>query len=323
VLELEGLVTAFETPRGRFRAVDGVSLRVDAGRTLCIAGESGCGKSVTALSVMGLLADNARVEFGRILFRGRDLVPLPPAERRRLRGRELAMIFQEPLTALNPVLPVGDQVAEVFRIHGTAGPKEARERAMALFEQVHIPDATRRFGEYPHQLSGGMKQRVTIAMALAHRPALLLADEPTTALDVTIQAQVLNLLAELQREIGMAMVFVTHDLAVVAQIADEVAVMYAGRVVERAPVAELFERPAHPYTQGLLAARPRPGQTRHDGTPLPAIRGNLPPLGQRATGCTFRDRCPRAEARCASETPALRPVAPGHEAACLLLGAAS
>jgi oligopeptide/dipeptide ABC transporter ATP-binding protein len=294
---------------------------VNAGRTLCIAGESGCGKSVTALSVMGLLADSARVVSGRILFRGRDLVPLPPAERRRLRGREMAMVFQEPLTALNPVLPVGAQVAEVFRIHGTAGARAARERALALFEQVRIPDAARRFEEFPHQLSGGMKQRVTIAMALAHRPALLLADEPTTALDVTIQAQVLNLLAELQREIGMAMVFVTHDLAVVAQIADEVAVMYAGRVVERAPVAELFERPAHPYTQGLLAARPRPGQTRHDGTPLPAIRGTLPPLGQRAAGCAFRDRCPRAEARCAQQQPALRAVAPGHEAACLLLEA--
>jgi oligopeptide/dipeptide ABC transporter ATP-binding protein len=322
VLELEGLVTAFDTPGGRVRAVDGVSLRVAAGRTLCIAGESGCGKSVTALSIMGLLADKARIEAGRIVFRGRDLVPLSPTERRRLRGRELAMIFQEPLTALNPVLPVGEQVAEVFRIHGTAGPKEARERALALFEQVHIPDAARRFGEYPHQLSGGMKQRVTIAMALAHRPALLIADEPTTALDVTIQAQVLNLLAELQREIGMAMVFVTHDLAVVAQIADEVAVMYAGRVVERAPVAELFERPAHPYTRGLLASRPRPGQTRHDGTPLPSIRGSLPPLGQRAGGCAFRDRCPMAEPRCALEQPALRPVAPAHEAACLLLEAA-
>jgi peptide/nickel transport system ATP-binding protein len=323
VLELEALVTAFDTPRGRFHAVDGISLRVDAGRTLCIAGESGCGKSVTALSIMGLLPDNARIQSGRIHFRGRDIVPLSPAERRRLRGRELAMIFQEPLTALNPVLPVGEQVAEVFLIHGTARAHEARARALELFEQVHIPDPVRRFHEYPHQLSGGMKQRVTIAMALAHRPALLIADEPTTALDVTIQAQVLNLLAELQRKIGMAMVFVTHDLAVVAQIADEVAVMYAGRVVECAPVADLFERPAHPYTRGLLASRPRPGQTRHDGTPLPSIRGSLPPLGTRAAGCAFRDRCPQAEPRCAQSEPALRRVAPAHEAACLLLGEAA
>jgi oligopeptide/dipeptide ABC transporter ATP-binding protein len=318
-LEVRGLVTSFRTPRGTLRAVDALSLSVPAGKTVCIAGESGCGKSVTALSIMGLLPDNASIEQGQILFKGRDLVALDATARRRLRGRELAMIFQEPMTALNPVLSVGEQVAEVFRIHGTAGAAESGQRALQMLEQVKIPDAARRFAEYPHQMSGGMKQRVMIAMALAHRPALLIADEPTTALDVTIQAQVLNLLAEMQREIGMAIIFVTHDLAVVAEIADEVVVMYAGRVVERAPVVELFERPAHPYTRGLLAARPRPGQTRHDGSTLSVIPGSLPALHERGMGCAFRARCPQAMARCAEAVPALQAVGDGHEAACFLL----
>ena len=319
-------MTSFATPRGTLRAVDGLSLSVPAGKTLCIAGESGCGKSVTALSIMGLLPDNARIESGQILFKGRDLVTLDAGERRRLRGRELAMIFQEPMTALNPVLSVGEQIAEVFRIHGTAGAAQARARALQMLEQVKIPDAARRYGEYPHQMSGGMKQRVMIAMALAHHPALLIADEPTTALDVTIQAQVLNLLAELQRELGMAIVFVTHDLAVVAEIADEVVVMYAGRVVERAAVIDLFERPAHPYTRGLLAARPRPGQTRHDGSTLNVIAGSLPALHERGGACAFRARCPQAMARCAEAEPALQRVAAGddtHHAACFLLDAAA
>jgi peptide/nickel transport system ATP-binding protein len=227
------------------------------------------------------------------------------------------------MTALNPVLSVGEQVAEVFRIHGTATAADARARALQMLEQVKIPDAARRYGEYPHQMSGGMKQRVMIAMALAHHPALLIADEPTTALDVTIQAQVLNLLAELQRELGMAIIFVTHDLAVVAEIADEAVVMYAGRVVERAPVNDLFERPAHPYTRGLLAARPRPGQTRHGGSTLNVIPGSLPALHERGKGCAFRERCPRAMPRCAQDEPALQSVAPGHEAACHLLTAAA
>jgi peptide/nickel transport system ATP-binding protein len=322
-LEVRDLVTSFRTPSGALRAVDGVSLSVPAGRIVCIAGESGCGKSVTALSIMGLLPDNALIESGRILFKDRDLVALDAAARRRLCGRDLAMIFQEPMTALNPVLSVGEQVAEVFRIHGTAGAAESRQRALQMLEQVKIPDAARRYGEYPHQMSGGMKQRVMIAMALAHRPALLIADEPTTALDVTIQAQVLNLLAELQREIGMAIVFVTHDLAVVAEIADEVVVMYAGRVVERAPAVELFERPAHPYTSGLLAARPRPGQTRHDGSALSMIPGSLPALHERGVGCAFRARCPQAMARCAEAVPALGAVGAGHEAACFLLAGSS
>jgi oligopeptide/dipeptide ABC transporter ATP-binding protein len=322
-LEVRGLVTSFRTPSGAQRAVDEVALSVQAGKTVCIAGESGCGKSVTALSIMGLLPDNAHIEHGQVLFKGRDLVALDSTARRRLLGRELAMIFQEPMTALNPVVSVGDQVAEVYRIHGTAGTGESRERALRMLELVKIPDAARRCAEYPHQMSGGMKQRVMIAMALAHRPALLIADEPTTALDVTIQAQVLNLLAELQREIGMAIVFVTHDLAVVAEIADEVVVMYAGRVVERAPVVDLFERPAHPYTRALLAARPRPGQTRQDGSTLSVISGSLPALHERGTGCAFRARCPQAMARCAEAVPVLVSVSDGHEAACFLLAAAA
>ncbi len=325
-LSVQGLVTSFHTPRGTLRAVDGLSLAVHAGKTLCIAGESGCGKSVTALSIMGLLPDNARIEAGQILFRGQDLAQLSAAARRKLRGRELAMIFQEPMTALNPVLSVGEQIAEVFRIHGTAAPRQARERALQMLQAVKIPDPLRRYAEHPHQMSGGMKQRVMIAMALAHHPALLIADEPTTALDVTIQAQVLRLLSDLQQELGMAIVFVTHDLAVVAQIADEVVVMYAGRVVERAPVNELFERPAHPYTVGLLAARPRPGQTRHGGARLSVIPGSLPALHEGGQGCRFRARCAQAMPRCAQAEPALKPVGNSvahHEAACFLLGDAA
>ncbi len=318
-LEVRGLVTAFHGVNGAVRAVDGISLGVRAGKTLCIAGESGCGKSVTALSIMGLLPDSARIETGEIVFRGQDLAKLPDDARRRLRGSELAMIFQEPMTALNPVLTVGDQIAEVYRIHGSATRQQARERALQMLERVKIPDAPRRYGEYPHHLSGGMKQRVMIAMAIANRPALLIADEPTTALDVTIQAQVLNLLAELQREIGMGIIFVTHDLAVVAEIADEVAIMYAGRIVERATVVDLFERPAHPYTVGLLHARPKPGQTRHDGSVLNVIPGSLPAPHERGLGCRFQARCPHVHQRCREAEPVLEPVRPGHEAACFLL----
>ena len=322
-LEVRQLVTSFHTPQGILRAVDDLSFTVPPGKTVCIAGESGCGKSVTALSIMGLLPDNAKVMQGEILFRGQDLVSMDANTRRNMRGRELAMIFQEPMTALNPVLTVGDQIAEVFRIHKTAGAAEARDRAIEMLGLVRIPDAARRYREYPHQLSGGMKQRVMIATALAHRPALLLADEPTTALDVTIQAQVLNLLTELQREIGMAMVFVTHDLAVVSEIADEVVVMYAGRVLERAPVLELFSQPAHPYTRGLLAARPKPGQTRHGGDTLNAILGSLPALHERGTGCRFHPRCTQAQPRCAEYEPALSRVSDAHEVACFLLSDAA
>ena len=318
LLEIDALVTSFKTPRGTVRAVDGVSLSVARGQTVCIAGESGCGKSVTALSVMGLLPDSARVEGGAIRFNGVDVLALSPAECRGLRGRALAMIFQEPMTALNPVQSIGRQIAEVFAIHGTAGRREAREKVLALLRQVKIPDPERRYDEYPHQMSGGMKQRVMIAMALANRPELLIADEPTTALDVTIQAQVLHLLRELQRELGTGIVFVTHDLAVVAEIADRVVVMYGGRVVEEGSVLDVLEHPAHPYTIGLLAARPRPGQTRHAGHRLDVIPGTVPSPLERIAGCRYQARCPRVQARCRADVPALARVVQGeeHAAAC-------
>ncbi|MEO5687416.1 MAG: ABC transporter ATP-binding protein [Burkholderiaceae bacterium] len=326
LLEIDGLVTSFKTARGRVRAVDGVSLSVARGQTVCIAGESGCGKSVTALSVMGLLPDVAQVEAGTIRFDGVDVLALPPAQRRRLRGRSLAMIFQEPMTALNPVQSIGRQIAEVFAIHCTARRGEAREKVLALLRQVKIPDPERRYDEYPHQMSGGMKQRVMIAMALANRPALLIADEPTTALDVTIQAQVLHLLRELQCELGTGIVFVTHDLAVVAEIADRVVVMYGGRVVEQGSVFDVLEHPAHPYTIGLLAARPRPGQTRHGGHRLEVIPGTVPSASTHITGCRYQARCPRVQARCRTDVPALVRVKQGvqdvqdvrgaHAAAC-------
>ena len=321
LLEIDGLVTAFQTPRGALRAVDGVSLRVERGQTVCIAGESGCGKSVTALSVMGLLPEAARVEAGAIRLNGVDLLALAPAERRGLRGRAMAMVFQEAMTALNPVLTIGSQIAEVFAIHRTATRRAAREKAIALLHQLKIPDPGRRFDEYPHQLSGGMKQRVMIALALANRPQLLIADEPTTALDVTIQAQVLQLLRESQRELGMSIVFVTHDLAVVAEIADRVVVMVGGRVVEQGSVFDVLERPAHPYTIGLLGARPRPGQTRRGGVRLDVIPGTMPAPWAHVEGCRYQARCPRAQARCRTDAPALARVTPtgvdgDHAAAC-------
>jgi oligopeptide/dipeptide ABC transporter ATP-binding protein len=320
LLEIQGLVTSFKTPRGIVRAVDGVSMSVARGQTVCIAGESGCGKSVTALSVMGLLPDHARVDSGTLRFNGVDLLTLRPAERRGLRGRAMAMIFQEPMTALNPVQSIGRQIAEVLEIHGTASGARARETVLGLLRQVKIPDAERRFDEFPHQMSGGMKQRVMIAMALANRPALLIADEPTTALDVTIQAQVLSLLRELQRELGTGIVFVTHDLAVVAEIADRVVVMYGGRVVEQGGVLDVLEHPAHPYTIGLLAARPRPGQTRHGGHRLSVIPGMVPSPLTRIEGCRYQARCPRVQARCRVEVPELLGVlqgaVDGHAAAC-------
>jgi oligopeptide/dipeptide ABC transporter ATP-binding protein len=318
LLDMAGLITTVRTPRGSFHGVDEVSLRVQAGRTLCLAGESGSGKSLTALSIMGLLPEAAQVEAGVLRFEGRDLLSLPPPERRRLRGQAMAMIFQEPMTALNPVLDIGTQVAEALRIHGV--PKaQALERALAMLERVRIADAPRRMRDFPHQLSGGMKQRVMIATALIHRPRLVIADEPTTALDVTLQAQVLALLKELQDEIGMGMVFVTHDLGVVAEIADEVAVMYAGRIVERAPVQALFARPAHPYTRGLLDARPRAGQTKDNTPQLGLIPGRVPSPLDWPAGCRFQARCTRAQARCKEAVPpptAVAGSAAGHEAAC-------
>ena len=291
LLEIDGLVTSFQTPRGSVRAVDGVSVRVERGQTVCLAGESGCGKSVTALSVMGLLPEAARVEAGAIRLRGVDLLALPPRERRGLRGRVLSMVFQEPMTALNPVLTIGAQVAEVFAIHGTATRREAREKTIALLRQVRLADPERRVDDYPHQLSGGMKQRVMIALALANRPELLIADEPTTALDVTIQAQVLHLLRELQRELGLTLVFIAHDLSVVRHMCDRVAVMYLGKIVEMAGSDELYGHPRHPYTGALMSAVPIADPKLAAVKKRQILAGDVPSPTNPPAACRFHTRC--------------------------------
>jgi oligopeptide/dipeptide ABC transporter ATP-binding protein len=304
VLELRGVVTAMRTERGTIRPVDNVSFSVRAGKTLALVGESGCGKSVTALTILRLLpSDNATVERGEILFEGRDVLKLRSDELRSYRGNRAAMIFQEPMTALNPVKTVGSQVAEVFRLHRKASRREAWDGAVAMLTKVRIADPAARAKQYPHELSGGMRQRVMIAMALACNPAMLIADEPTTALDVTIQAQVLELMRVLQRELGTSMLFITHDLGVVAQVADEVAVMYAGRIVEQAEVRALFAAPLHPYTHGLMSARPSLGGQRRER--LQTIEGLVPALYALPKGCRFVDRCPRAEDVCKEIDPPL------------------
>jgi oligopeptide/dipeptide ABC transporter ATP-binding protein len=318
VLSVEGLVTSFATSHGPIRPVDGVSFDLQRGRTLAIVGESGSGKSVTALSIMRLVPEsNGRIEGGRILFEGRDLLTLSQRELRSFRGNRAAMIFQEPMTALNPVQTAGAQVAEAFRLHRGASRKQAFEQAVAMLAKVKIPDPAGRARNYPHELSGGMRQRVMIAMALACNPALLIADEPTTALDVTIQAQMLRLMQALQRELGTALLFITHDLGVVAEIADDVAVMYAGRFVEQGSVYEIFEQPLHPYTRGLLLARPKLEGDRH--APLHAIRGMVPALTDLPKGCRFAPRCPLVEAVCIEQDPPLVTIGgrgPGRKVAC-------
>ncbi|MCW8087284.1 ABC transporter ATP-binding protein [Sabulicella glaciei] len=309
-LEVEDLSITFRTDRGTLRAVEGVSFRVAPGRTLAIVGESGCGKSVTSLAVMGLLAPNARVG-GTVRLAGQ---PLDDAGRRAARGRDMAMIFQEPMTSLNPAFTAGDQVAEAIRAHEGVSLRAATERAIALFERVRIPEAARRARQYPHQLSGGMRQRVMIAMALACRPKLLIADEPTTALDVTVQAQILALLDELKRETGTAVVLITHDLGVVRDHAEEVLVMYAGRMAEQAPAARLFDRPEHPYTIGLLGAAPRLDEKRGR---LASIPGTVPDLYRPPPGCRFAPRCPFSIAACDAGQPEFRPLEEAHRAACI------
>jgi peptide/nickel transport system ATP-binding protein len=304
VLELRSVVTALRTERGVIRPVDHISFELFAGKTLALVGESGSGKSVTALTILRLLpSENARIEQGEILFEQKNILELAPHELRSYRGNRAAMIFQEPMTALNPVKTVGSQVAEVFRLHRKASRKEAWRGAVAMLEKVRIADPEARASQYPHQLSGGMRQRVMIAMALACNPALLIADEPTTALDVTIQAQVLELMRTLQRELRTAMLFITHDLGVVAEVADDVAVMYAGRIVEQAAVQALFEAPLHPYTRGLMAARPSIQGERRER--LQTIEGLVPPLHALPKGCRFVDRCDQAEAICREEDPPL------------------
>jgi peptide/nickel transport system ATP-binding protein len=319
LLDIRGLKTHFATDDGWVHAVDGVDLAVHRGETLGVVGESGCGKTVTALSVLRLLAmPPARIVAGKILWRGRDLVALPADEMRKIRAKEIAIVFQEPMTSLNPVYTVGDQIAEVIRLHEGLGRKAALGRTVEMLRLVHISNPERRVGDYPHQFSGGMRQRVMIAMALSCSPQLLIADEPTTALDVTIQAQILELLAELKSRLGMAIMLITHQMGVVAESAQRVVVMYAGKVIEEAPVAELFAHPRHPYTQGLIRSIPRIDTAARHKTRLEAIAGVVPSLIDPAPGCRFAPRCRLVSAACLEATPELREVAPGHRVACVL-----
>ena len=314
LLEVRDLRTHFHTEDGEFPAVDGVSFEVEAGRTLAIVGESGCGKSVTSLSIMGLVpSPPGRISGGSIRFEGRELVGAPAREMQDLRGNGMAMIFQEPMTSLNPAFTVGEQIVEGLLRHRPINRAEATERALAMLRKVRIPAPEQRFHEHPHKLSGGMRQRAMIAMALACEPRLLIADEPTTALDVTIQAQILDLMHTLQSETGTAIILITHDLGVVAEVADEVVVMYAGRIVERAPVQLLFDAPQHPYTVGLLGSIPRLDGQR---TRLASIEGQVPNPLLRTTGCSFAERCPFADAHCRAAVPALREVGALHLSAC-------
>ena len=315
VIEVKNLVTEFKTPDGMLRAVNGVDFSVKRGHVLGIVGESGCGKSVTSLSLMGLLDKKKTVRTGEILFEGHDLLKLGEKEMQKIRGNEIAMIFQEPMTALNPVFTIGFQLGEVIRLHkGVRDRKEIRSEAVRMLERVGIPDPGRVAGQYPHQLSGGMRQRVMIAMALLCSPKLLIADEPTTALDVTIQAQVLELIGKLKDEYKMGVLFITHDLGVIAQLADEVMVMYGGRVMERASVKQIFAEPRHPYTIGLMNSR-----TDHmeKGKELTCIPGTVPTLKDLPKhACPFATRCKYATGQCLSQIPSLTEVADGHEVSC-------
>ena len=314
LLEVRGLRTTFASERGEVRAVDGVDLTLERGRTLGIVGESGCGKSVTALSIMGLVPQPpGRIAAGAVLFEGTDLLKLPPAKLRDLRGDKLAMIFQEPMTSLNPAFPVGEQIAEALIRHRNLSRKEADEKSVEMLRRVRIPSPERRAKDYPHQLSGGMRQRVMIAMALACNPQLLIADEPTTALDVTIQAQILELMRTLRAELGTAIILITHDLGVVAELADEVMVMYAGKVVERCDVVRLFSEPQHPYTVGLLGSIPR---LHLEQERLAAIEGTVPDAAAFPEGCRFHPRCPFAVEKCLREVPPLMEITQDHFAAC-------
>ena len=318
LLEVRDLQTSFLTGGGApVVAVDGVGFTVEPGETLAIVGESGSGKSVTSLSIMRLLPPRVgKITGGSIRLRGRELTTLPEEEMRRVRGKEIGMIFQEPMTSLNPVHTVGAQIGEVLMEHEGVPPREARERAIAMLETVGIAEPGRRVDNHPHELSGGMRQRVMIAMALSCRPNLLIADEPTTALDVTIQAQILDLMDELQARLGMAIIFITHDLGVVAQMARRVVVMYAGQVVESGSATEIFQRPRMPYTAGLIASIPHLGSTRR-GQPLRTIPGHVPTLSSLPSGCRFSTRCPHVEPRCRVTPPPLETASDGHQVRCL------
>ncbi len=314
LLEVADLCVEFRTRDGVVHAVNGISYDLDAGETLAILGESGSGKSVSAQAVMGIIdSPPGFVTGGAIRYRGRDLLRLSATQRREIRGDHIAMIFQDALSALNPTFTVGWQIAEMFRVHRGTGKKEARNRAVELMDRVRIPSARDRVNDYPHQFSGGMRQRVMIAMSLALDPDVLIADEPTTALDVTVQAQIMELLAELQTDTGMGLVLITHDLGVVADVADRVSVMYAGKIVETATVTELYARPAHPYTEGLIASIPRVDQK---GQQLSPIRGAPPSLMRIPPGCPFHPRCPYARPVCQDDEPPLYDVGPGRRSAC-------
>ena len=323
LLEIKGLKTHFDTDDGILRAVDGVDISINKGETLCVVGESGCGKTVTAMSVLKLIAmPPGRIVEGQILFEGRDLVPLTSHEMDDIRAKEIGFIFQEPMTSLNPVLSIGEQVAESLRRHEGLSKKDALARAIEMLKLVQIPNAAGRVHDYPHQFSGGMRQRVVIAMALACKPKLVIADEPTTALDVTIQAQILDLLQDMKERLGMAVMLITHAMGVVAETAQRVVVMYAGKVVEEAPVDELFADPRHPYTQGLIRSIPRIDLASEHKTRLEAIGGSVPILINPAPGCRFAPRCRYAMSVCSEKEPRLREIAPGHRMACHLGDAA-
>ena len=322
VLRVEGLSVGIDVPAGTVRAVSDVDLHVDRGETLCIVGESGCGKTMTSLGIMGLLPRRGHLSARRLMLEGRDLLALSPKERAALRGDRMAMIFQDPMTSLNPVYTIGNQMEEIYLRHGKGNHKEARARAEYLLHKVGISAATSRLGQYPHQLSGGLRQRVMIAMTLMCEPTLIIADEPTTALDVTIQAQILHLLADLQREYRMALILITHDLGVVARMADRVVVMYAGQVVETGTAEEVFAAPLHPYTRGLLDCIPIPGKTE-PGAPLGSIPGIVPSLIGPIASCQFRNRCPEAFAACAAAAVPLIETTPGRARRCLLNAAPS
>jgi peptide/nickel transport system ATP-binding protein len=317
LLEISGLKVHFRTDDGMVRAVDGVDLGVDRGETVSVVGESGCGKTVTAMTILKLIAmPPGRIVDGRILWQGRDLVPLGPEQMRAIRAKEIGFVFQEPMTSLNPVYTVGEQIAEAVREHEGLSRRAAMDRAAEMLRLVNIPNPQRRVHDYPHQFSGGMRQRVMIAMALSCNPKLLIADEPTTALDVTIQAQILDLLNEMKQRLGMAVLLITHAMGVVAETAQRVVVMYAGKVVEEAPVRDLFARPLHPYTQGLIRSIPRLDLAATEHRRLEAIPGTVPSLLHPPPGCRFAARCRYATSACLAAEPVPREIAPGHKVAC-------
>jgi peptide/nickel transport system ATP-binding protein len=320
LLRVENLKVEFKTRRGTAMVLNGVDFEVRSGETLCVVGESGCGKSMTALALLRLIpSPPGRIRGGRVMFNGEDLAQASEARMREVRGNRISMIFQEPMTSLNPVYTVGDQIGESLRLHAGLDAKQARERSIEMLRQVGIPAPERRVDEYPHQMSGGMRQRVMIAMALACRPDILIADEPTTALDVTVQAQIFDLLRDLQRDKGTAIVMITHDMGAVAEMADRVMVMYAGRVIEQGTTAQVLSQPGHPYTQGLIDCLPELGSSRHaERRELTEIAGVVPSIFELGSGCAFRERCPHAMPRCAQDVPPMTRAGDGHGVACWL-----